>query len=245
MRLAVLVAILGLLALYGPAYSQSGVPASGAPSPQGVADFVLYPWVTVLLLFVGMMLLISQLMSIGGWGVTGTAGVFCLGVVLASHALAGAAAWFGVVLILAGIGLLLVESRVLPGYGVSGAAGLACLFVGCYLMLGGAAAGVLFAILASALVTVLSAIAFLVHLPQNSAWQAVGRKLEMRVGRPYSTAVEGRVEIAGADSLAAETQEISEKESAGTSETDEAKKEKLAGTDTESDEEQQILGRDE
>ncbi len=199
---------------------------------------------TVLLLFAGMMLLISELMHSGTWGVTGTAGVFCLGVVLASHALAGAAAWFGVVLILAGIGLLLVESRVLPGYGVSGVGGLACLFVGCYLMLGGAAAGVLFAILASALVTLLSAIAFLVHLPQNSAWQAVGRKLEMHVGRPYSTAVEGRVEIAGADSLAAETQ-VSEPEPAGTLETDEAKRQRLAGTDSESDEEQQILGRDE
>lgn len=164
---------------------------SGSP-----VGFLMNPWVTLILMSAGMMLLISQLMSLSPWGVSGTAGVFCLGTVVASYSLAGALAWTAALLLIAGIVLLLIESRVLAGYAISGIAGLTCLFLGLYLML--AAWGMLYASLASAMMTILAAIAFLVHLPQNPKWQMIGRKLEITVRRPYSTSVDkGCAEITG------------------------------------------------
>lgn len=165
---------IALLSVASACSAQSGTPVG----------FLINPWVTLILMLTGMMLLISQLMSLSPWGVSGTAGVFCLGTVIASYSLAGAMAWTAAILLIAGIGLLLVESRVLAGYGISGIAGLACLFLGLYGML--AAWGIVYAVLTSALVTVLSAAAFLVHLPQNSKWRMIGRKLEITVGHPYS-----------------------------------------------------------
>ena len=167
-----------------------------AQSAEGPLSLMVQPWVTLVLMLAGMMLLISQLMSLAPWGWSGTAAVVCLGAVLASYSLAGALAWTAALLLIAGVVLLLIESRVLAGYAVSGVAGLACLFLGLYSML--AAWGAIYAALASALITVLAVVAFLVHLPQNPKWQMIGRRLEISVGRSYSTAVdEGCVEITG------------------------------------------------
>ena len=167
--------------------------AQSAGSPVGL---LLKPWVTLALMLAGMMLLISQLMSLSPWGLSGMAGVFCLGAVVASYSLAEALAWTAAFLLIAGIGLLLVESRMLAGYAISGIAGLACLFLGLYSML--AVSGAIYAILASALITILAAIAFLVHLPQNPKWQAIGRRLQITVGHPYSRAVDhAQSEITG------------------------------------------------
>ena len=165
-----------------------------AQSAEGSLSLVLNPWVTLALLSAGMILLISQLMSLSAWGWSGTAGVACLGAVIASYSLAGVLAWTAAILLIAGIGLLLLESRVFAGYGISGIAGLICLSVGLYSML--AAAGTLFAALAATFVTILAAIAFLVHLPQNPKWQMIGRKLDITMGRPHSM-IGGTVDITG------------------------------------------------
>lgn len=155
------------------------------------------PWLTLALMFTGMMLLISQLMSLSPWGWSGTAGVVCLGAVIASYSLAGALAWTAALFLFAGIALLLVESRLFAGYAISGVVGLGCLFLGLHSML--AAWGIMYAALVSALMTILAAAAFLVHLPQNPKWQAIGRRLEISVGHPYSRAVDHtQAEITGA-----------------------------------------------
>ena len=152
------------------------------------------PWLTLVLMFTGMMLLISQLMSLDRWGWSGTAGVVGLGAVIVAYSIAGALAWTAALLLIAGIALLLIESRVLAGYGISGIIGLGCLFLGLYSML--AAWGVLYAALASALMTILAAAAFLVHLPQNPKWQMIGRRLQITVGRS-ATLDKGSAEITG------------------------------------------------
>ena len=152
------------------------------------------PWLTLALMLTGMMLLISQLMSLSPWGWSGTAAVFCLGAVVASYSIAGALAWTAALLLIAGIGLLILESRVFAGYGISGIAGLACLFLGLYLML--AAWGILYASLASAMMTILAAIAFLVHLPQNPKWQMIGRRLQITIVHPAAIE-QGCAEITG------------------------------------------------
>jgi membrane-bound ClpP family serine protease len=158
--------------------AQSAARASGGAS-SAVIDFVLNPWVTSALMFLGMALIIAEFVSIGSWGSTGTAGVACIGCVVGSSVLAGVAATTGVVLLLVGTALMLVESRVLPGRGVSAVAGLACLFMGLFWTLGGVATGLAYAASISAMFTVMAAIAFLVHLPTNGAWSIAGRRVEM------------------------------------------------------------------
>jgi membrane-bound ClpP family serine protease len=152
------------------------------------------PWLTLALMLTGMTLLISQLMSLSPWGWSGTAAVFCLGAVVASYSIAGALAWTAALLLIAGIGLLIVESRVFAGYGISGMIGLGCLFLGLYTML--AAWGILYASLASAMMTILAAIAFLVHLPQNPKWQMIGRRLQITIAHPAAVE-QGCAEITG------------------------------------------------
>jgi len=225
-------AILCLLICGASAFCQIELPAPENPPASsllsGITGFVLHPWVTALLIFAGMMLVISEVLSIGSWGATGTAGILCVASVVGASVLAGVAAWTGVALLLAGVGLLLIESRVLPGRGISAIAGLACLFLGMYWTLGGASAGMLYAAAMATLFTLMSAIVFLVHLPHNSAWHAVGRKLEMHVGHPYGAMGTGRVEI---ETVSPEPPEVLEEQPGR----------RPVRTDSESDDDQQTV----
>jgi len=184
--------VVGVIGLCPGDPQSPGSPSSqgGMPVVQAIAGFVVQPWATALLLFLGMMLLISQLTAISTWGATGTVGVLCVGLVFASYIAAGVAVWMGAALLFAGLALLLIEAGIMPGRGISAFAGLACLFLGSYWMLGGAAAGTFFAVSVSALFALMSFAAFLVHLPQNGAWRALCERIEISVARPYSTAVD-------------------------------------------------------
>lgn len=210
------------------AFCQNELPADSPPASSllsGITRLVLDPWVTALLIFAGMMLVISEVLSIGNWGATGAAGIMCVASVVGASLLAGVAAWTGIALLLAGVGLMLIESRVLPGRGISAIAGLACLFLGMYWTLGGVSAGMVYAAAMATLFTLMSAIVFLVHLPHNSAWHAVGRRLEMHVGNPYGAIGTGRVEIE------CEPPEIAEKQPGR----------RPLRTDSESDDDQQTI----
>lgn len=222
-RLIILLAVIGALAS-AAGFCQNELPATHNPASGDVlaqvTGFVLNPWVTALLILVGMALVIAEILSIGDWGVTGLAGIASLGCVVGSAVLAGVAGWVGVTVLLAGVGLLLVESRALPGHGISGIAGLAGLFLGMYWVLGGASAGVLYAASISAVFALMAAIAFLVHLPHNTAWRGVGRRLEISVGHPYGTMAEPR-----------------------RSSREQAAKPRTTRTDSDSDDDQQTLRR--
>jgi len=65
-----------------------------------LSGFVLNPWITPALVLLGMVLIIAELVSIGSWGATGTAGVLCLGAVVGSSILAGVAVTVGLALLL-------------------------------------------------------------------------------------------------------------------------------------------------
>lgn len=194
-RPVILLTLIGAL-VSAAGFCQNDLPISGNPAPGDVlarfAAFVLNPWVTALLILVGMALVIAEILSIGNWGLTGVMGIASVGCVVGSAALAGVAAWTGVAVLLAGVGLLLVESRALPGHGISGIAGVIALFLGMYWVLGGASAGILYAASVSAVFALMAAIAFLVHLPHNTAWRSVGRRLQISVGHPYGTMAEPR-----------------------------------------------------
>lgn len=202
-RFTVLMATIMLMISAVEAFAQSAVPASDG-GLRSVADLVLHPWVTFILVSLGMALVIAELVSIGSWGVTGSAGVLCLGCVVGSSVLAGVVAWTGVALLLAGTALLLVESRILPGKGISVAAGLICLFLGMFWTLGGA----MYSALISAEFALMAAIAFLVHLPTNSAWQVAGRRIEV-TGSCEGGTTAGHAEIKCLDETSPEP-EISE-----------------------------------
>jgi len=194
-RLIILLAIIGAL-VSAAGFCQNEMPATHNPASGDVLALitgsVLNPWVTTLLILVGMALVIAEILSIGKWGVTGLAGIASVGCVVGSAVLAGVTGWVGLTVLLAGVGLLLVESRALPGHGISGIAGLIALFLGMYWVLGGASAGILYAASVSAVFALMAAIAFLVHLPHNAAWRGVGRRLEISVGHPYGTMTEPR-----------------------------------------------------
>jgi membrane-bound serine protease (ClpP class) len=149
----------------------------------GLWLIILNPWVTILMLLAGMMLIISEVATIRTWG-GGLLGVLCVGLVLLSYVYAGIASWLGVVLLLSGAGLFLVEARVLPGHGISALGGTAGVSLGTYWTLGGAASGLSFALSAALLVTALSVIAFLVYLPRSHAWRAMSSQVEVHVGTP-------------------------------------------------------------
>ncbi len=147
-----------------------------------VERVMLIPWVTFLVLAVGMALLIMDLLTINTWGASGTAGVACLAVVFASYISSGVADWVGVAVFLAGFALILVEAHLLPGYGIAAAGGLIGVFLGLFWALGGMAVNALFAGLTSAFFTLMTLAAFFVYLPTTSTWRRLGQRLDQTVG---------------------------------------------------------------
>ncbi len=173
--------IVGLI-LSAAAWCQDALPTPDSPVTSGIlrvaADFVLNPWVTASLVVIGMALIISEIVSIGSWGLTGISGTLCLGAVTGAGLVTGAG-WMGAALLLVGLVLMMVESKVLPGRVVPGIAGLSCLFLGLYGLLAAGTVGTIYAASLSAVFALLAAVAFIVHLPTNPAWRVAGRQVHM------------------------------------------------------------------
>ena len=81
------------------------------------------PWVTGLLLILGLVGLYLELAA-PGISVAGLGAMFCFGIFFWSHALGGTSGWLEVLLFLLGIVSLACELFVLPGFGVFGISGL-------------------------------------------------------------------------------------------------------------------------
>ncbi|MGC4045892.1 MAG: NfeD family protein [Armatimonas sp.] len=145
------------------------------------------PWVTILLLVAGSLLLFHDLLTPLTWGVTGTLGVLCLGAVVASHLHTHTSGWIGVVLLLAGLTLLLVETHLLPGHGVAAVFGLILLFAGMFWALGGTA-NAAFALSISSVLTLISMVAFFTYLPKSPVWKKLGQEMRQRAELGYVTA---------------------------------------------------------
>jgi membrane-bound serine protease (ClpP class) len=93
-----------------------------------VIDILNSPWVTGLLLVIGLIALYVELMAPGIGGGALIAAV-CFVVFFWSHFLGGTAGWLEVVLFLLGVVFLAVELFVLPGFMVAGIAGAALILV--------------------------------------------------------------------------------------------------------------------
>ncbi len=80
------------------------------------------PWLTALLLIIGLVGLYLELAA-PGISVAGLTSLVCFGVFFWSHALGGTAGWLEVLLFLIGVSCLAFELFVLPGFGVFGIVG--------------------------------------------------------------------------------------------------------------------------
>lgn len=141
-----------------------------------IAQALSLPWVTILLLVAGCLLLFHDLLTPLTWGITGTLGVICIALVLVAHAVSA----LGVVLLLVGVGLLLVETHLLPGQGMAALSGFALIFVGMFLALfqGAAQPSIGFSLSTAAAVTFLSMVTFFAYLPKSPLWKQFGRELQ-------------------------------------------------------------------
>ncbi len=81
------------------------------------------PWLTAILLIVGLVGLYLELVA-PGISVAGLVATLCFGIFFWSHALGGTSGWLEVLLFVLGVGCLIVELFVLPGFGIFGLTGL-------------------------------------------------------------------------------------------------------------------------
>lgn len=88
-----------------------------------VADLLCSPWLTGLLIVIGLLAFYLEL-SAPGIGVGAIVAVFCAVLFFWSRFLGGTAGWLEAILFMAGIAFLAMELFVIPGWGVSGFAGL-------------------------------------------------------------------------------------------------------------------------
>jgi membrane-bound serine protease (ClpP class) len=86
------------------------------------------PWLTALLLIIGVLGLYFEL-SAPGLGLPGLIAIFCFGVFFWSHFLGGTAGWLEVLFFVIGVSCLLIEIFVLPGFGVFGITGISLVIV--------------------------------------------------------------------------------------------------------------------
>jgi len=154
------------------------VPATQPGTWAAVASWVVQPWATIALLVAGCLLLFHDLLTPLDWGATGTGGVIALGLVFASHYAKGAGGVLGVVLLLGGLTGLLLEIHVFPGRGLPAFTGLFLLFLGMFWSLGGAH-NTAFALPVSAILTVVSLVAFFAYLPKSPAWKKIGEEMQL------------------------------------------------------------------
>lgn len=94
--------------------------------PKMVENFaraVTGPWLSGLLLTLGMVGLFLEIMS-PGWGVPGTIGLLSMASFFTGHLLTGASSFSVIILFLAGIVLLAMEVFVVPGFGITGLGGV-------------------------------------------------------------------------------------------------------------------------
>lgn len=97
-----------------------------------IADLLCTPWLTGLLIVVGLLAFYLEL-SAPGIGVGAIVAAFCAVLFFWSRFLGGTADWLEAILFLAGIAFLAMELFVIPGWGVSGFLGLVLMVVSIFM----------------------------------------------------------------------------------------------------------------
>jgi membrane-bound serine protease (ClpP class) len=148
------------------------------------ALWISQPWVTVILLAIGLALVIVEVMTWHSWGLAGLTGGALLVLIFAAHITVGTATWVGVVLFLGGIALMVFEAH-LPGHGLAVLAGLVLVFLGMYYALGGAQSGALYSAAAALVTTLVLVAAFFIYLPRSPVWKKIGQPMKQTAAAGY------------------------------------------------------------
>lgn len=97
------------------------------------AWFICTPWVSGLLVAIGLSCVIIEVMT-SGFGIFGVTGMVSFFLYFAGHMMFDRFSWLALILFAAGILLLMLEAFVMTGFGVSGVAGLLAVCVGVFLL---------------------------------------------------------------------------------------------------------------
>ncbi len=92
----------------------------------GMVDWLVNPWITFLLVVLGVLALYLEL-SAPGIGVGAVVAGLCAALFFWSRFLGGTADWLEVILFLGGLAFLAMEMFVIPGWGLAGIMGIVCL----------------------------------------------------------------------------------------------------------------------
>ena len=131
---------------------------------------LVHPWITVLLLAIGVSLLIREAMTWRTFGVTGSIGLGFVVLVLFANIACGGS-WVGFALFVIGILSLFAEIYLAPGLGLPTVVGIICIFLGIFLGIGGGRATILPAFVGAILTSVVGLIAFFTCLPKAHTWR--------------------------------------------------------------------------
>lgn len=151
------------------------------------ARWIVLPWVTILLLALGIALIIAEVLTLHTWGIAGIFGGMIMALIFAAHIAVGHASYIGILLVLGGVVFLLFETHLFPGHGVSAAIGLGLIGTGMYFALGGAQNGALYAIAGSLLTTLGILVAFFIYLPRSGVWKKIGQPMRQTASDGYVT----------------------------------------------------------
>jgi membrane-bound serine protease (ClpP class) len=143
------------------------------PTPwDTVLSVLVNPWISLILLAVGIRLLVVDLLTIKTWGATGTLGCLAIGSSFTAHAVLGAG-WIGFCVFFFAVWLMLLETYVLPGIGLAFVSGCIASFLGVYLGMGRCEASGWLAPVAAIAGTYLMVAGFFIHLPKSHGWQLI------------------------------------------------------------------------
>jgi len=149
------------------------------------AMMITIPWVTVVLLGLGIALIAMELLTFHTHGLLALLGGVFIAAVFIANIVAGAATVVGLLIFLLGITLFFVETHFFPGHGLSAFAGVVLVFIGMFMALGGNNGNALFSLSVSLLVTAGILLAFFLYLPRSGIWRKIGQNSQQRASDGY------------------------------------------------------------
>jgi membrane-bound serine protease (ClpP class) len=159
---------------------------------ESAALLVANPWVTILLLVIGAVLVIWEMMTLHSWGIAGAIGGVILAIVFLAHIIAGTAGWIGILLLIGGAVLILLETHVMPTHGLLLLAGTLLAAVGLFFALGGDRQNALFPATSSLVLIVAIMVGGLFYLPKSRIWKVLGLPNKQRATAGYVSSADYR-----------------------------------------------------
>ncbi len=149
------------------------------------AIFITDPWITIILLGLGIAAVVLEMITLHSWGVAGIIGAAFVAIVFAAYIIAGMASWIGLLLFVGGIALIMLESHFLPTHGLATLGGVVCMAVGLFLALGGTSGNALLPASMSMVVSLVAMAAFFAYLPKSRIWRILGSGSQQKATAGY------------------------------------------------------------